>query len=127
MKKSRKFAISTVPVLGSVFLTAKAFAQENYPSSFTESPIGLPNPGGPTDLATWVPQVLNLAIGLAALICVVILIFSGYMYITAGGDETKVEKATKSLTYAIVGLVICVISVILVQFVLKSVLGGGVK
>jgi hypothetical protein len=47
------------------------------------------------------------------------------MYITAGGDETKVEKATKSLTYAIVGLVICVISVILVQFVLKSVLGGG--
>lgn len=80
------------------------------------------NPGGPSDLVEWLPQVLNLAIGLAALVCVAILIFSGYMYITAGGDETKVEKASKSLTYAVVGLVICVISVILVQFVLTKVL-----
>ena len=44
------------------------------------------------------------------------------MYITSAGDESKVEKASKSLTYAIVGLVICIISVILVQFVLAKVL-----
>jgi hypothetical protein len=83
------------------------------------------NTGGPTDLVTWLPQVLNLAIGLAALVCVAVLIGSGYMYITAAGDETKVEKATKSLTGAIIGLVICFISVILVEFVLKNVLAPG--
>ena len=82
--------------------------------------------GGPNDLAEWLPQLLNLAIGLAALVCVAVLIGSGYMYITASGDETKVEKATKSLTYAIIGLVICFISAILVEFVLKQVLGVGV-
>jgi hypothetical protein len=80
------------------------------------------NPGGPSSLEYWLPQVLNLAIGLAALVCVAILISSGYMYITSAGDESKVEKASKSLTYAIVGLVICIISVILVQFVLAKVL-----
>ena len=44
------------------------------------------------------------------------------MYITAAGDEEKVRKAGKSITYAVVGLVICVISVILVEFVLKKIL-----
>ena len=81
--------------------------------------------GGPQNLEEWLPQLLNLAIGLAALVCVAVLIGSGYMYITASGDETKVEKATKSLTYAIIGLVICFISAILVEFVLKQVLGVG--
>jgi hypothetical protein len=78
--------------------------------------------GGPQDLEVWLPKVLNIAIGLAALVSVAVLIGSGYMYITAAGDETKVEKATKSLTYAVIGLVICFISVILVEFVLKKVL-----
>lgn len=81
-------------------------------------------PEGPLskEFLPWVKDVLNLVIGLAALVCVAILIASGYTYITAAGDETKIEKATKSLTYAIVGLVICFISVILVQFVLTNVL-----
>lgn len=77
------------------------------------------------DLAKWLPGVINLAIGLAALVSVAVLIGAGYMYITAAGDEGKVEKATKAITYAIVGLVVCFISVILVQFVLTNVLTQG--
>jgi type IV secretory pathway VirB2 component (pilin) len=74
------------------------------------------------DLQTWLPQLLNIMIGLAALVAIAVLVVSGYMYITAAGDETKVEKATKSMTYAIIGLVIAFISAILVEFVLKQIL-----
>lgn len=70
-------------------------------------------------------RVINMVILLAALVCVVVLIAAGYSYITAAGDEVKIGKATKTLTYAIVGLVICFISVILVQFVLNNVLQAG--
>jgi len=73
----------------------------------------------------WLSGVINIAVGLAALVCVGILIYSGYMYITAAGDENKVSTATKSLTYAIVGLIICFIAVILVRFVLSTILGQG--
>lgn len=117
------------PVLGLGYVIFSTFGvfvnQVRAQTAAIDLPIDLPEPGGPTDLAEWLPQVLNLAIGLAALVCVAVLIGSGYMYITAAGDETKVEKATKSLTYAIIGLVICFISVILVQFVLRNVLGAG--
>lgn len=84
--------------------------------------INVPNPIK-GDLQDFIVRGLNLAIGAAAVICVAVLIGSGYMYITASGDEAKVEKATKSLTYAIVGLAICFISVILVNFVLKELIG----
>jgi len=76
----------------------------------------------PIDLAM---RIINMAILLAALVCVVILIAAGYSYITAAGDEQKIKKAGDTLTYAIVGLVICFISVILVQFVLNDVLLKG--
>lgn len=78
--------------------------------------------GVQTNLLDWIGGVINLAVGMAALVCVGILIYSGYLYITAAGDENKVGTATKSLTSAIVGLVICFIAVILVRFVLTTVL-----
>jgi hypothetical protein len=77
---------------------------------------------GYTDINKLIIDALNLLIGATAVICVAVLIFSGIMYITASGDEAKVEKATKSLTYAIVGLVIAFIAVLVVQFVLKDLL-----
>jgi cytochrome bd-type quinol oxidase subunit 2 len=67
--------------------------------------------------------LINWAIAIAAVVSVVVLVAAGYMFITAAGDEGKVEKATKTLTFAIIGLVVCFISVILVQFVVKNVLG----
>ena len=108
--------LGAVTVFGSnLYLVSAAFAQTA--DSWLDGLGGVEG-----ELQDWIPDVINLAIGLAALVCVVVLIASGYSYITAAGDEAKIEKATKTLTYAIVGLVICFISVILVQFVLSSVL-----
>lgn len=73
-------------------------------------------------LDSWIVNVINFAIGLAAFVSVVMLVVAGYLYITAGGDENKVSSATKTLTSAIIGLVICFIAVILVQFVLNNIL-----
>lgn len=77
--------------------------------------------GGSNQIMTLVTNLINWAVGLAALVCVVILIVSGYKYITASGDENKIQSATKTLTFAIIGLVVCFIAVILVKFVLARI------
>lgn len=115
MKAPKVLAIAS-SVFSGLYLTSSAYA-----ISAADWLDGI-NSGVEKPLESWIGDVINLVVGLAALVCVGILIFSGYMYITAAGDETKVEKAGKSLTYAIVGLVICFIAVILVEFVLKNVL-----
>ena len=85
--------------------------------------------GGNSDkgIENLVVNILNWMIGAAAVICVVMLIAAGYSYMTAGGDEQKVGKATKTLTNAIIGLAICFIAVMLVNFVLKTFLNPGAQ
>jgi len=78
--------------------------------------------GNGTDIISFVKNILNTVIALAGLVCVVMLITAGYSYITAAGDEAKVKKASQTLTWAIVGLAICFIAVLLVQYILGTLL-----
>ncbi len=100
------------------YLRVRAYAVSTDPLTVIG---GITEGTGSDSLLAWIKSVLNLVIGLAGLASVVVLIASGYMFITANGDEDKIQKATKSLTFAIIGLVICLISVLIVQFVLKEV------
>ena len=59
--------------------------------------------------------------GFAALVAVILIVVAGYMFITSAGDADKVEKAGKTLSGAIVGLIIVFIARILVEFILKAV------
>ena len=85
------------------------------------------NEGSNQEIESLVVNVLNWLIGAAALVCVVMLIVGGYSYMTAGGDENKVKTATKTLTNAMIGLAICFIAVMLVNFVLKNFLQPGTQ
>ncbi len=114
--KTSKILAAVSSVTSGLFLTSAAFADS------ASSYLSNINGGVQTNLMDLIYSLINWAIGIAALVCVVVLIVSGYKYITAAGDENKVESATKTLTFAIIGLVICFIAVILVQFVLKNIL-----
>ncbi len=77
--------------------------------------------GGDGDLITWVVNILKYLIGLAGIVAVAVLIMNAFMYITASGDEGKVQKATKGITYAIIGLIIAAISFLVINFVIDSI------
>lgn len=81
-----------------------------------------PNPTPDENLLDFIYRMINLAIGMAGLIAVVFLIYNGIQYILSAGEESKVEKATKGITYAIIGLVICFVSVLIVNFILNNVI-----
>jgi TRAP-type C4-dicarboxylate transport system permease small subunit len=78
----------------------------------------------PDGLVTKVLEVINLFVGLASVVCVVMIIYGGLQYITAAGDAEKVESGSKTLTNAIIGLVIIFISVVIVNFVANAVVNG---
>ena len=75
------------------------------------------DPASGQTLPGLIKTLLNFAIGFAVVVCVAILIFAGYSFMTANGDENKIKKATQSLTWAIIGLVICFVATLLVRFV----------
>ena len=79
------------------------------------------------DLSDFIVTILDWIIGFAGVVCVLMIIVGGYSYMTAGGDESKVKDASKTLTNAIIGLVICFIAVILVNFVLDNFLKSSTQ
>ncbi len=118
MKKELAKISSKVSVAAATLVTGfvnKSFAQD--PSTWIQN-ISKGRTGD--DLGTFITDLINWGIGFAALVAVVMLIAAGFMYITANGDENKIKKATTTLTFAIVGLVVCFIAVLLVNFVIKE-------
>ncbi len=51
-------------------------------------------------------QVINVALGFLAFVAVILILYGGFLWMTAAGNEDRVEQAKKLLTAAIIGLVI---------------------
>ena len=51
-------------------------------------------------------SIINWTLGILALIAVILILIGGFRWMTAGGNEEKVESAKKTLYAAIIGLVI---------------------
>ncbi len=66
-------------------------------------------------------EVINRAIAyaiiVAALLSVVFIFFGGITFILSGGQEDKIKQAVSTIRYAIVGLIITILAVVIVGFV----------
>lgn len=63
-----------------------------------------------SDLGILFERVVGYALGLAGIVLFILLIIGGFKFITSGGDPKAVEGARKTLTSAIAGLVIILVS-----------------
>ncbi len=68
--------------------------------------------------------IINFFLYFLGFIATAMFIFGGAQYVTAGGDEGKVEKAKKMLTYAIIGIIVILLSFAVVNTVLEAGEGG---
>lgn len=69
-------------------------------------------------LLSTIVGILSAVVGIAA---VIMIIISGFKYVTAGGDSNNISSAKNTLIYAIVGLIIVALAQFIVNFVLEQV------
>ena len=62
-------------------------------------------------------NVINAALVFSGVIALVLIIYSGIKYITSRGDQTAIESAKKTLTYAIIGLIVIFLSFFIVNLI----------
>ena len=68
--------------------------------------------------------VSNWLITLVGILCVVVFIYAGFTYLTAQGENDKIQQAKKIMTYALVGVVVAALGLVIVKTV-SGVIGGG--
>ena len=114
----KKISGATVMAL---FYANSALAQSG---GFWDNPQGgtPPNVAAQGTLGQNVTRIINYFLGLLGLVAVGFLIYAGVLMVTAGGNEEQVGKARKIITYAVIGIVIILLSYTIVTFV-SSALG----
>lgn len=82
-------------------------------------------PTNDTDLLASVTGIINAVIAVLGFVCVVVMIVGGVNYMTSAGDTNKVTKAKNTILYGLIGLVICVLSFAVVNFVITNIISGN--
>ncbi len=72
-----------------------------------------------SDISRIIAVILNWIIGIIMVISVIMLLFSAFLYLTAGGSEDRVGKAKNYLLYAIVGIVVAVLTFSIEPFIIN--------
>ncbi len=73
-----------------------------------------------------IQNAFNWAYAMAGLVAVIFIVYGGVTYLTSQGDPAKASKATRTIIYAVVGLVIVILASLITAFVTESI-GGSIK
>ena len=87
---------------------------------------GLNQLSGNEATAEMLTSILNWLYAAAGLVAVVYIVKGGVDYVMSQGDPGKIKKATTSLIYAVVGLVVVVLAAVITGFITNAV-GGTIK
>ena len=90
---------------------------------------GLPDPGDEaSDLpANLVTTALSWFFVIAGIICIVVMVWAGITYATAGGDEEKVGKAKTRLIYGIIGIAVIIAAYAITQIIKDAISDGNIN
>lgn len=76
-------------------------------------------PAASYDIRVMAARIIRVILELLGIIALVIIIYAGFRWMTAGGDETKVEESKKQLTNGLIGLAIILVAFAIATFVLN--------
>ena len=84
-------------------------------------------PAGPDSIAGLVGFIFTTVISLSGAIMLIMLLFGGVTYLTAGGNDENTAKAKKIMLNAIIGLIIVLASYGIGTWILAVVSGGSIS
>jgi len=123
------YAISYLACLvGVLLLPFFVFAGESNPLDVLKNfggEAGYNQTNNNQGLGIIVGQVISAFLGLLGIIFVILIIYSGFKWMTAGGSPEDVKKAQDTIKRAIIGLIIIASAYAITYFVLSSLGGGG--
>lgn len=76
--------------------------------------------GEPQSLTDMIINIIITLLGFLGLVMTIIIIWSGWRWMTAGGDAKKVETAKSHLIAAIIGGIIIVSAYIITYFIIET-------
>jgi len=87
---------------------------------------GLDNPLGLDDFKEIVAAILKVVVTVGTVIVVLAIIWAGFKFVTAQGNESKIEEAKKTFFWVVVGAIVLLGAQILSNVIVNTAKGLGV-
>jgi hypothetical protein len=65
-------------------------------------------------------DVIQVFLSLLSMIFIILILYAGYNWMTAGGDEQKVTKAKDTIYRAVIGLIVIISAFVITYFVFNA-------
>lgn len=78
-----------------------------------------------TSAREFILNVVNFALAFLGLIAVVVIIYAGFLYVTAHGEDGQTGKAKKAIFGALIGIVLILGSFAIVNTIIRNAANGG--
>jgi hypothetical protein len=75
----------------------------------------------PVDIRVTIAKIISQLLGLLGIIFLCLILYAGYMWMTAGGDTKKIDNAKDYIKNGTIGLLIVLSSWILTNFIMSCV------
>ncbi len=66
--------------------------------------------GDITDVNSLINRIINLLVKLAIVIAPILIIYAGFLYITAAGNEQTIQRAHRVLIWSLIGLAVVILA-----------------
>ncbi len=109
---------ATLLIAGAFGFEQTAFAQDAL--STVGDSAGLQD----TDLRVVVGNLIRVFLGILGVLALILVMYAGFTWMTAGGNAEKVDKAKKILINGVIGLLIIAASYAITSFIVRSVEGA---
>ena len=122
MKLVRK--ISTIGATVGLLLMPFASKALDTTLGLSNGNVGSATGLGTQDVRQTIGKIINVALSLLGVIVLVIIIYGGFLWMTAGGNDEKVGEAKKWIFGGIIGLVIILSAYAIASFVITKLVGA---
>jgi hypothetical protein len=119
MKRPIKFLTGAIAATGSLALPFAVLAQDAFDQAgqYVRDVGGEAGIGAETPLPVIIGRIINIVLGFLGVLLLIYILYAGFLWMTAGGNEENVKKAKSMLKNAIIGLVIIVAAFAISTFV----------
>ncbi|MBU0732003.1 Ig-like domain-containing protein [Patescibacteria group bacterium] len=114
------YAVALIVVMLTVGLSLFLIAKPVSAQVFTDWNIALGS-ASPLDI---IVAIINWGLGILALVAVGIILWGGFSWMTASGDEEKLQKAKNILRNGVIGLVIILAAWAIAAYIINILLGA---
>ena len=132
-QRALRIALAWVMTLSMAFALSATFAPTQAYAAAADKPCGPGNIFGCKEIGTntglsnqkepreIILGLINVAMGFLGLVAVIVIMYGGFKWMTASGNEEKVEEAKKLIGAGIIGLVILLTAYALVSYIINTV------